>query len=70
MANFWSDFLIRHTGKIIFSVLGLVFGLTVLSKGLFAACFLLLCLIAGYMVGKRVDQGERLTSFLEKIFPP
>ena len=69
MSDFWSSFLTRHGGKLIFSALGLIFGLTVLAKGLFAACFLFLCLGAGYMVGKRIDEGERLTSWLEKILP-
>ncbi|MGI6597827.1 MAG: DUF2273 domain-containing protein [bacterium] len=70
MANFWFNFLTRHGGKVIFSILGLVFGLTVLAKGFFAAFFLLVCLIAGYMLGKQVDQGEKLSSLLDKIFPP
>ncbi|NMA54645.1 MAG: DUF2273 domain-containing protein [Firmicutes bacterium] len=69
MMNFWLGFLVRHSGKIIFSILGLIFGATVLSKGLFAACFLLLCLVVGYIIGKKVDQGEKLATFLERIFP-
>jgi len=70
MINFWLDFLTRHGGKVIFSILGLIFGLAVLSKGFFAALFLLACLILGYFLGKQVDEGEKLTSFLERLFPP
>ncbi|MGI6129930.1 MAG: DUF2273 domain-containing protein [bacterium] len=69
MPDLWIEFLIRHGGKILFTCLGLVFGLVVLSKGFFAAIFLLLCLAVGYFVGKQVDEGENLSWLWEKIFP-
>lgn len=70
MRNFWVDFLTRHTGKVMFSILGLIFGLTVLSKGFFAALFLVVCLVVGYTFGRQIDEGEKLASLLGKLFPP
>lgn len=70
MKNFWLDFLIHHGGKVIFTILGLIFGLIVLSKGFFAAFFLLICLVVGYFLGKQFDDGGKMASLLEKLFPP
>ena len=70
MHNFWLELLTRHGGKVLFTVLGLVFGLVVLAKGFFAAVFLVACLVLGYVLGKRVDEGENLSWLWEKLFPP
>lgn len=70
MRNFWLELLTRHGGKLVFTVLGLVFGLVVLEKGFFAAVFLVVCLVLGYLLGKRVDEGESLSWLWEKLFPP
>lgn len=70
MRDFWLEFLTRHGGKVLFTALGLIFGLVVLSKGFFAAVFLLVCLLLGYVSGKRVDEGENLSRLWEKLFPP
>jgi len=59
----------RHRGKIIGAVAGLVFGLMVVYLGLLLSLFVLVCVLAGYVVGRRFDEeGWDFTNVLERLF--
>lgn len=64
------EFLARHGGKLLGSVLGLFFGWLVLTRGFLAAVFLFICLAAGYWLGKRLDEQEGLNALWRLLFPP
>lgn len=59
-----------HGGKITGCSLGFIAGLLVLFLGFFQTLFVLICVTAGYMVGKRIDEKEDLMDILDKLLPP
>ena len=59
-----------HGGKILGCGSGFVLGILVLLLGFFQTLFVLFCVIAGYMVGKRIDEKEDLMDILDKLLPP
>ncbi len=60
----------HHSGKIIGVLLGFVIGILVITFGFFRTLFVALCAVAGYVVGKRIDQKEDLMEILDKLLPP
>lgn len=61
----------HHRHKILGGLGGLVFALSVLRFGFFAALFILLCCGIGYWVGKRLDEEpESLMQILDRLLPP
>lgn len=60
----------RHSGKILGMSLGFVFGILVLTFGFFRSLFVVVCVMAGYVVGKRIDQKEDIMEILDKLLPP
>ncbi|MGL5514243.1 MAG: DUF2273 domain-containing protein [Sporomusa sp.] len=60
----------HHRGKLLGMLIGLVFGILVLTFGFFRTLFVVLCAFAGYVVGKRIDQKEDIMEILDKLLPP
>jgi uncharacterized membrane protein len=60
----------QHSGKLLGVVFGFVFGILVLTFGFFSTLFIALCVTAGYIVGKRIDQKEDIMEILDKLLPP
>jgi uncharacterized membrane protein len=60
----------QHSGKILGVLFGFVFGILVIVFGFFNTLFVALCVIAGYIVGKRIDQKEDIMEILDKLLPP
>ena len=60
----------QHSGKMIGSALGLIASVMVIALGFFQAIFIMLCVLAGYVVGKRIDEKEDITEILERLLPP
>ena len=48
----------NHRGKLLGLVLGLVIGLLIISFGFWRSILVILCVIVGYFLGKRFDEGE------------
>lgn len=46
----------NHGGKLTGTLVGLLFGILTISIGFFKALFVIACLVAGYFIGKRVDE--------------
>lgn len=59
-----------HSGKIVGVTIGFAIGLLILTFGFFRTLFILLCVIAGYIVGKRIDEKEDIMDILDKLLPP
>lgn len=60
----------NHSGKIIGVVLGFTLGLFIILFGFFRTFFILLCVSAGFLVGKRIDEKENIMEILDKLLPP
>lgn len=59
-----------HSGKIIGIVAGFVVGLMIIAIGFFQALFVLVCMIIGYIIGKRIDDKEDLMEIVDRLLPP
>jgi Small integral membrane protein (DUF2273). len=57
----------NNKGKISGVLLGLLFGILVISIGFLKTLFLSLCVCLGYIIGKKIDNNEDLIYFIEKI---
>lgn len=60
----------QHSGKIVGVTIGFILGVLILIFGFFQTLFVLLCVIAGYIVGKRIDEKEDIMDILDKLLPP
>lgn len=60
----------HHSGKIVGVTFGFVLGVLIIIFGFFRTLFVLLCVIAGYVVGKRIDEKEDIMDILDKLLPP
>ncbi|HEX3033214.1 MAG TPA: DUF2273 domain-containing protein [Bacillota bacterium] len=57
----WQDILStfsqkKHFGKVSGTIGGLLLGILTVTFGFLKALFIIICLIAGYIIGKRVDE--------------
>ncbi len=60
----------QHSGKIVGIILGLLIGIFIIVFGFFKTLFVFFCVIAGYTVGKRIDEKEDLMDILDRLLPP
>ena len=68
--KFWEEIWQRHSGKIIGAAIGLLIGILIIAFGLFRTLFVLLCAVAGYVIGKRIDEKEDIMDILDRLLPP
>lgn len=66
LAELWQ----HHSGKIVGMSIGLLMGVFIIFIGFFKTIFIMFCMMAGYVVGKRIDEKEDLADILEKLLPP
>ncbi len=64
----WQDFVADNLGKLIGVAVGLLLGWMIIEYGLFKALFVTILVVLGYLLGKRADDGENLSSFVNRIF--
>lgn len=65
------DLLENHRGKIIGGLIGLVLALMIIRFGFFWSIFIGICVLVGYLIGKRMDDNkEDLVDVLDKFLPP
>ncbi|MBP2653005.1 MAG: hypothetical protein H6Q73_574 [Firmicutes bacterium] len=60
----------QHSGKIIGGFLGFALGILIICFGFFRTIFVLICVIAGYVIGKRIDEKEDIMEILDRLLPP
>lgn len=59
-----------HSGKILGLAAGFILGIFIILFGFFRTLFVVICMIAGYIIGKRMDEKEDILDILEKLLPP
>ena len=65
------QWLARHGGRFWGALVGLVFSLMVMRFGIIWTMFVGLAVLAGYLVGRHLDEGEEnLSEILERLLPP
>jgi len=60
----------QHSGKIVGVALGFILGVLIICFGFFRTLFVMLCVAAGFVVGKRIDEKEDILEILDKLLPP
>lgn len=63
-----TELLQYHRGKLFGIVLGLVFGMLVITIGFLQTLFVSLCIYVGYIIGKRVDDSEGIREVMDHLF--
>lgn len=66
--NIWQEILDKHLGKAAGVLLGLAFGLLACKYGFFKALFVVICAVAGYYGGKRLDEKVDLRELIAGFF--
>ncbi|NLY83928.1 MAG: DUF2273 domain-containing protein, partial [Acholeplasmataceae bacterium] len=59
-----------YRGRLVGALFGLTIGTMFLVLGFFKTIFLLICITAGYLLGKRIDNKEDLLDVLDRLLPP
>ena len=65
LQNLWEN----YRGRLVGSLFGLIIGAMFLILGFFQTIFLLICITAGYLLGKRIDNKEDLMDVLDRLLP-
>lgn len=66
--NLIQEILDKHLGKAIGVLLGLIFGWFAIKYGFFKALFVAGCAVAGYYIGKRLDEKIDFREFFSRLF--
>ena len=69
-AKLLEEIWLHHSGKISGVTIGLLMGIFILAVGFFQTLFVMICVLIGYVVGKRIDEKEDIMDILEKLLPP
>lgn len=64
----WQEFVANNIGKLMGITLGLLLGWMILEYGLFKTLFVIVLVAIGYFFGKQADEGESLSSLVDRIF--
>lgn len=62
------EILTNHRGKFFGGLLGLIFGILVITLGFLQTVFVVACLYIGYIIGKRVDDNESIKEVMDHLF--
>lgn len=62
------ELLAKHPGRILGVILGLFFGWLAIKYGLWKALFVTLCAVAGYYLGKQLDNQAGLRERVSRFF--
>jgi len=61
----------QHKGEILGATIGLLIASIVLLLGVFKALFIVVCVVFGYYIGKRLSQDkDYIKNLLDRILPP
>lgn len=58
------EYIKLNTGKTIGTLIGLLTSILILTIGIFKTLLILICCVIGYIIGKRIDDGENLIDIL------
>ncbi|MDH7576224.1 MAG: DUF2273 domain-containing protein [Bacillota bacterium] len=68
MREIFVDLLERHRGKMLGIFFGLVVGLLIILFGFWKTIFVVLCVLIGYFLGKRFDDGSSPGGWWDHFF--
>lgn len=60
--------LTEHRGKVIGVTLGLVVSILFVTLGFWRTVFVVLCILSGYLIGKKVDEQMDLEAWIKNLF--
>ncbi len=61
----------QHKGEIIGAAIGLTIAIIVLLLGIIKALFIVICVVFGYYIGKKLFQDkDYIKNLLDRILPP
>jgi uncharacterized membrane protein len=61
----------QHKGEILGAAFGLSIAIIVLLLGILKALFIVICVVFGYYIGKRLSQDkDYIKNLLDRILPP
>lgn len=70
MVEILLELLLKHRGKVLGVLAGLLLGWMLITRGFWATLLLLLLLAAGYFLGRLVDEEGSFWAALDRLFPP
>lgn len=69
----WKETLLNifqnNRAKCIGAFLGLLFGISSLVVGFFKTIFIVICIVLGYYIGKKIDNRESIIEVIQRILP-
>jgi uncharacterized membrane protein len=68
--KFFEYVITEHRGKAIGVLLGLIASILFVSFGFWRAAFIMLCIAAGYQIGKKIDENVDLELWLKNLYKP
>jgi uncharacterized membrane protein len=68
--KFFEYVITEHRGKTIGVLLGLTASILFVSFGFWRAVFIMLCIAAGYQIGKKIDENVDLELWLKNLYKP
>jgi len=58
----------EHRGKVIGITLGLVASILFISYGFWRTIFIAFCILAGYQIGKKIDEQVDLEAWVKNLY--
>ena len=58
----------EHRGKVIGVLLGLLASILFISYGFWRTIFIIICILAGYFIGKKIDDNTNLEVWIKNLF--
>lgn len=58
----------EHRGKVIGIILGLLASILFIKYGFWRSIFVLICILLGYFIGKKIDDNTNLEVWIKNLF--
>ena len=58
----------EHRGKAVGVLLGLIASILFITYGFWRTVFIIIFILAGYFIGKRIDESTSFKSFMQDLF--
>lgn len=66
--KFLISIITEHRGKAIGVLLGLLTSILFINYGFWRTIFIIICIIIGYFIGKKIDEHANIEVWLKNIF--
>ncbi len=58
----------EHRGKVVGVLLGLLASILFISYGFWRTMFIIICILGGYFIGKKIDDNTNLEAWIKNLF--